>query len=304
MFRRMALAFLIAPILGLPLTAHTSEKQQTAYARGDLSLQGQEWLQLAKKGNVAAQFNVGLMHHNGQGVPQDFDAARKWYLKAAEQGFARAQNNLGFMYETSQGVPRSYLEAAKWYRLAARQGSASAQYNLGLMYKLGRGVTQDHVQAMKYWRQAADQDYPNAQYQLGVTYANGQGVQRDDTQAIKWFQKAASQRHVQAEKSLRYMREKNQRSAAKGLQPTTSGGFRVQLASVKSQTSAAAEAERLGRLYQPVLGNLRLILVPAELEQHGVFYRIRTEPINDRASAKEICRRLTSHKQGCLVIGG
>jgi TPR repeat protein len=35
------------------------------------------------------------MYDNGQGVPQDYATAVRWYRKAAEQGYAKAQFNLG-----------------------------------------------------------------------------------------------------------------------------------------------------------------------------------------------------------------
>ncbi|MDP6371637.1 MAG: hypothetical protein QF634_03895 [Vicinamibacterales bacterium] len=65
----------------------------------------------------------------------------------AEAGDADAQNNLGFMYDFGEGVPQNYAEAARWFRLAADQGQAGAQNSLGFMYANGRGVPQDYVQA-------------------------------------------------------------------------------------------------------------------------------------------------------------
>ena len=47
---------------------------------------------------------------------------------AAEQGFATAQYNLGIMYANGEGVPQDDAEAVKWSRLAAEQGYASAQF--------------------------------------------------------------------------------------------------------------------------------------------------------------------------------
>ncbi|MDD0759736.1 tetratricopeptide repeat protein, partial [Shigella sonnei] len=64
-------------------------------------------------------------------------------LQAAEQGNAAAQFNLGVMYENGQGVRQDYVQAVQWYRKASEQGDAQAQYNLGLMYYDGRGVRQD-----------------------------------------------------------------------------------------------------------------------------------------------------------------
>ena len=85
------------------------------------------------------------MYYIGEGVPQDYAEAVKWYRLAADQGEASAQSDLGFMYAYGTGVPQDYAEAVKWYRLAAAQGEADAQYNLGLMYCKGQGVPQDYA---------------------------------------------------------------------------------------------------------------------------------------------------------------
>ena len=73
----------------------------------------------------------------------------------AAQGEAEAQSALGFKYVTGEGVPQDYTEALKWYRLAAAQGDADAQFNLGVMYHNGQGVPQDYVQALKCFNLAA-----------------------------------------------------------------------------------------------------------------------------------------------------
>ena len=72
-----------------------------------------------------------------------YETAFSQYWRLAEQGDATAQFNLGNMYANGQGVAQNYQEAVKWYRLAAEQGDADAQFNLGVMYANGRGVTQD-----------------------------------------------------------------------------------------------------------------------------------------------------------------
>jgi TPR repeat protein len=56
----------------------------------------------------------------------------------AEAGDAEAQYNLGWMYSNGDGVPQDHKEAVKWYRLAAGQGHAEALVNLGNMYKKAR----------------------------------------------------------------------------------------------------------------------------------------------------------------------
>ncbi|MFN8923757.1 MAG: tetratricopeptide repeat protein, partial [Sphingobacteriia bacterium] len=52
--------------------------------------------------------------------------------KAAEQGHANAQYNLGQLYEQGEGVEPSYDQAMHWYRLAAEQGHYTAQSRLEL----------------------------------------------------------------------------------------------------------------------------------------------------------------------------
>jgi TPR repeat protein len=61
--------------------------------------------------------------------------------KLAEQGDADAQASLGFMYGNGQGVPQDYKEAVRWFRKAAEQGNANAQCNLGVAYDSGQGVS-------------------------------------------------------------------------------------------------------------------------------------------------------------------
>ena len=65
----------------------------------------------------------------GQGVPQDYAEAVKWYRLAADQGFAAAQFNLGTMYYNGQGVPKDLVEAYAWWFISAAGGDADAANN-------------------------------------------------------------------------------------------------------------------------------------------------------------------------------
>ena len=113
---------------------------------------------LAEQGNTEAQFNLGVMYANGQGVPQDYAEAVRWYRLAADQGYADAQHTAGLMYANGQGVPQDEAKAVRWYRLAADQGHVSAQFDLGTRYASGgRGVSQDDVEAHMWFNLAAAQ---------------------------------------------------------------------------------------------------------------------------------------------------
>ena len=82
-----------------------------AYIRGDYATALREWRPLAEQGDAEAQFNLGLMYANGEGVPEDDVQAAFWFRKAAEQGDAAAQNNLGVRYDNGEGVPEDYVQA-------------------------------------------------------------------------------------------------------------------------------------------------------------------------------------------------
>lgn len=102
---------------------------------------------LAGQGLAEAQYHLGVMYQDGEGVLQDNKEAARWYRAAAEQGHAFAQANLASMYHNGEGVPQDYKEAVRWCRAAAVQGDALAQSHLALSYHTGEGVPQDPVRA-------------------------------------------------------------------------------------------------------------------------------------------------------------
>ena len=98
---------------------------------------------------------LGFKYNNGEGVPQNYAKAARWYRRAAEQGDPTAQLLLGFKYASGEGVPQNYAEAVRWYRRAVGQGDADAQYDLGLKYLDGEGVPQDYARAYGWFNLAA-----------------------------------------------------------------------------------------------------------------------------------------------------
>ncbi len=98
-----------------------------AYERGDYATALKKWRPLAEHGDAAAQYNLGFMYSNGEGVPQDDKEAVRWYRLAAVQGHAPAQNNLAWMYFEGRGVPKDHVQAHLWANLAAAQGIEQAR---------------------------------------------------------------------------------------------------------------------------------------------------------------------------------
>lgn len=68
-------------------------------------------------------------------MPQDINKGREWLEKAAAQDHARAQYHLGVLYRDGQGVPQDYVKARAWFEKAAAQGDEAAKEAL---QKLGK----------------------------------------------------------------------------------------------------------------------------------------------------------------------
>ena len=89
-------------------------------------------------------------------------------------------------------------------------------------------------------------------------------------------------------------------------EPVTSNprveSYQVQLAAVRTITSAEKEWLRLRAKNQTLLNKLKLNIVRADLGKQGIFFRLRAGPLASQASAKTLCQALARKKVGCLVI--
>ena len=146
---------------------------------------------------------IELLIQKQDDVDDDFEYA----LDAAEEGDADAQFSLGYMYYEGEGVSQDNKEAVKWWRLSAEQGDADAQFNLGVMYDQGEGVPQDNKEVVKWWRLAAEQGHADAQLSLGYMYYEGEGVSQDNKEAVKWWRLSAEQRNERAQFNLSLMHD-------------------------------------------------------------------------------------------------
>jgi len=143
-------AFAVAAALAAPAAAGPLEDGITAYREKAYTKAAESWRPLAESGNPAAQYLLGSLYVEGNGVEQNDATAFLWFQRAANQGDAAAQYNVGASYAGGKGVQKSDVDAAKWFRRAADQGIPFAQLNLGLLYAAGNGVPQDNVEALKW----------------------------------------------------------------------------------------------------------------------------------------------------------
>jgi len=179
----------------------------------------------AEKGHADAQFFLGFLYENGDGVEKSLSTAATWYRKAALQGLSHASYLLAWLYEDGgEGWERDLNEAKEWYRKAVDQGHEDAQgcledlgrkdadgsydYETGLNYETGDGVEKDFAEAAFWFRKAAEKGHAYAQYFLAWLYKDGgEGLERDLNEAAFWFRKAAEKGHADAQYDLGFLYE-------------------------------------------------------------------------------------------------
>lgn len=153
--------------------------------------------------DVQSTYNRAMAYYHGNGdIAKDLQVAHRLFLKAESLGSIDAQFNLGVMYDNGQGIQKNSPEALKWYEKAANSGHAKAQYNLGAMLYEGYGTSKDVKQGLKWLLKAAEQGEVKAQYKLGCVLLENKGVEQDLPAALHWLQKAADQGHKDASTTL------------------------------------------------------------------------------------------------------
>ena len=217
-------------------TAHDAD---AAYAKGDYQTAYEIWLTFADKGSYA-QYSLGRLYANGQGVAQSNRTARDWWQKsmrdieqsrvllsilpepsdpqytyatihekwqpAAAAGDADTQYKLAFLYLTGIGVPQNDTKALVWFEKAANQNHAAAQYQLGKIHDRSNRVPCAAAQAIQWWEKASALGNADAQNILALRYDMGFHLTphypRDECRAIALREQAAAQGHPQAQTSL------------------------------------------------------------------------------------------------------
>jgi len=130
--RRLAAAGLLA--LAPAVADAAFEDGVAAYQIGDFSRALEIWRPLAEDGDAAAQFNLGIMYRQGEGLSRDYAAARRWFERAARQGNALAMFNIGLMIGSGQGGGTDLVEARRWMLLAAAAAEGESRLESDATY--------------------------------------------------------------------------------------------------------------------------------------------------------------------------
>tara|TARA_B100000989_G_scaffold244282_1_gene191353 strand:+ start:84 stop:575 length:492 start_codon:yes stop_codon:yes gene_type:complete len=93
------------------------------------------WEPLAKEGLSNAQYNVGLMHHNGLGTKQDYKQAYYWLLLSSEQGNLNSIRLISTLYALGNGVKKNYLKSYMWAKIGSDNDDQNSKLLLGELLK-------------------------------------------------------------------------------------------------------------------------------------------------------------------------
>jgi TPR repeat protein len=158
-FRAVALATVLSLVV-TPLAAQDWQKGLDAYNAGDYSAAISEWQPLVDQGHGEAALKLGGMYMRGEGVLQDYAERLRLYQLAAKQ-LVVAQFFLGVIYQDGDGVPQDNVLAHMWYNIASANGSSSG----GLRDQLAEGMTQADIStAQAMARECMGSGYQNCGY--------------------------------------------------------------------------------------------------------------------------------------------
>ncbi len=115
------------------------------------------WYERARRRRASfrAQYRLGSLYENGNGVDKDLESAKLWYERAAEAGNRMAMHNLAALYAGGQLGKQEFESAAKWFEEAGSRGMTDSQFNLGMLYARGLGVPQSLEDSFKWFGIAA-----------------------------------------------------------------------------------------------------------------------------------------------------
>lgn len=201
-----------------------------SYRSGDKQTAAEALNFAAEKGSAGAQWKLGRMYAEGDGVERnDYKAFELFNEVAAahvddEDGsrdpsapyVSDAFVQLGTYFKS--GIPDSGIKPdlgrARGYfaHAAVYFGDADAQLNLARMYYNGEGGVRDLNQAAKWAKRAADKGnvaadglFATISVDLARAYLDGDGAPRDLNQASKWAKRAADHGSIDGQALLGYL---------------------------------------------------------------------------------------------------
>ena len=145
-----ALGLAVALVVGLAAASPQTREFADRAARGDKGALDALVERVRKEKSADAEYELGLMAHEGRGLERNSRQALQLVQRAALKGHADACNLLGYFHQHGLGTPVDLPRALEWYRKGADAGSARAQANLGWFLEQGIAVAKDAAGAAEW----------------------------------------------------------------------------------------------------------------------------------------------------------
>ena len=125
-----------------------------------------------------------------------------------DSNYADAQYYIGLMLYNGQGIEENHKLAVDAYNTSAEFGNPDSQNIMGLFYIHGQeGLNMDAKKAFDLFTKAAKQGHKDGMVNLGVCYAKGVGVTPNMEEAATWLDMAVKAGDKEADDSLRTILE-------------------------------------------------------------------------------------------------
>jgi TPR repeat protein len=158
--RFIILPFCLFLLLGIRTAAADDVEDNVQLARaGEVATAVQNLTPMAERGSVAAQYALGMILANGEGLKPNYAQAARWFDMAAKNGNADARRHLAFMRQ--MGLIAVVADAPA----AAAVNSAGAT---GSEFRVQVASVAAEADAPREWRRL-QRRYPDMLGSLGVS---------------------------------------------------------------------------------------------------------------------------------------
>ncbi len=209
MIRISRLLFLILTLSIFPVYSSFSadlESAEKSYDAGEYEDAFIQFLELAEKGDVEAQFWIGYLFQDGEGVAKDLEESFSWFKSAADNGHAQSQNHVGMYYYYGNGVKANTIKALEYLLMSAEQEGDFALFNLENVFNdIFYNQKIDYEKAFEILQKSAKDGYKIADYYLSFFYQHGLGVEEDPQTANQLTENAAKAGYVHAQSRIAEM---------------------------------------------------------------------------------------------------
>lgn len=151
----------------------------------------------ARSGYPQAQYQLGKMYYQGNGVSKNRQTGFQLIKLAADKNIADAQYDLAKIY-FSQEDNALKKGGVYWLVSSVKNGKTSACDDLYKLYKEGLIVNSDMKKHLYYLQCAAKNESVDAMKTLGSYLFSGTHLTKDVNQAMFWYKKAAENKDTQS----------------------------------------------------------------------------------------------------------